>query len=133
MQHAASWILLGKSLAISMVCKLFHHDNLCTDGTSLFWQIIIISTFVSWSCNEIVCAINCTNNLKGFAFIFCFKRLSSNRCFVSSLGEFNVISGNLNNFLTREKSFILCFYRFSEYISAESSVSEVFTERYFER
>ena len=60
-----------------------------------------------------------TNNFKVFALIFCFKHLNSNRCFDSSREEFNVITGNSDNFLTREKSFILDFWLVSECISAK--------------
>ena len=69
-----------------------------------------------------VCAINCTNIVRGFALIFCFKHFNRNRRFDSSLGKSNVITEKLNNFLIREKSFILGFWLGSEYSPAESSV-----------
>ena len=36
-----------------------------------------------------------------FALIFCFKYFNTNRCFDSFFGKFNVITGNLDKFLTR--------------------------------
>ena len=107
-----SWMLPGKPLAISINCKLYPTTT-CI--------LIKYLCFRQWS-YEIACAINCTNNLRGFAFIFCFKHLNSNRYFDASLRELHVVNGNLDNFLTREKSFILDFSTVSEHISAESSV-----------
>ena len=73
----------------------------------MFSSIIIVSAFGNRSFNENVYAINCTNNLRGFVLIFRIKYFNSNRYFDSALGKFNGITGNLDNFLTREKSFVL--------------------------
>ena len=91
---------------------------------ALFLPIIMMLAFGRWSLNnKNVCSIKvCINNFRVFALIFCFKRLNSNRCFDSSREEFNVITGNSDNFLTREKSFILDFWLVSECIYAEAYV-----------
>ena len=69
-----------------------------------------------------LCATSCTNNVRSFGLIFCFKHLYSNICFQSFLEKFNAFTWNLNKVLIREKSFVLDFWPGFEYASAESSV-----------
>ena len=95
-----SWMLPGKPLAISINCKLYPTITCILRKYLCFCQ----------QSYEIECAINCTNNLRGFTSIFCFKHRSSNRCFDSPLRELDVINGNLDNFLTREKKLHLKFF-----------------------
>ena len=97
------------------------NDNLYTVRISL--PTTIMPTFKHWNFNDKVCGNNCTNNLRGFALLFCFEHFNRNRCFGFSFGEFNVITGNLNHFLTREKQLHLRFWLLSEYdISVEPGV-----------
>ena len=67
-------------------------------------SMIIMAAFGNRSFNESVRSIDHTNNLS-FTLIYYFSLLifTSNRCFGSSFGKFNVITGILDNFLTRKK------------------------------
>lgn len=81
--------------------QIVSHNSLFNDEISLFSPIIIMPAFGNWSFIEKFCSINYTNNLRGFALISVLN--ISNRCFDSSLGEFNTITRKFANFLTREK------------------------------
>ena len=71
-----------------------------------------------------MCTINCTKNLSDFAFISCFKHVNSNRWDSYYLGKLNVIAQKLDNFLIREKAFMLDVSLGSEYASIETFVLE---------
>ena len=81
--------------------QIVSHNSLFNDEISLFSPIIIMPAFGNWSFIEKFCSINYTNNLRGFALISVLN--ISNRCFDSSLGEFNAITRKFANFLAREK------------------------------
>ena len=114
--------------------QIASHDNLCTDGISLFLPIIFMPAFGNWSFDENVCVINSTYNLRGISLIFCFKRFNSSRSFDFFLREFYVITGTLDNRLTREKKDSPKVFDLFLNRSLQSYLhSNVFTQRSFKR
>ena len=113
------------NISISLLLSQIRDPELLLLKINFCWSFfLVLKDFDEVCFNENVCTINCNKNLSDFAFISCFKHVNSNRWDSYYLGKLNVIAQNLDNFLIREKAFILDVSLGSKYASTQTFVLE---------